>query len=538
MAKADWAPRLNEISAGGKGKTQWQALPIKLTDSALKALADALQGGGRGCSVEVGGEGGGRLRLGKAGDFHFQLKPLNLGEGALHILQGSASDGYRLLNQPTQRVQISATEDSFESARARTKALAEEEARKGGKEVRHRNARTHNRLNPVAKASTSASAASRPSPAGLKGPHSRPAVDYSKRSLRERLLHLLAISTLTKDQLVERLQRQDAGHVDRGEVTQFLHELASVRHLTDERSGQKLQGFTLRTDRWKEVDPKWPGYSKFDTTVVAKKQGSAVAAAAANSRPTSATIAPSSSSNRERPPTSARRVSPELQTSGGQKEAHSSSGLRASAKEPLSGGQKRKATTVASPPRSLQASSTSPPSIPDDPPQEERRRIAHSKQTPQPPPSQPPAAKKSRPSPPSDPELPHPPAKEPLDLKRLRDDWEAEFPAIHTVAERRAYKAKFEADYKEYWKCYEWLNKVAALFDNLDKQLKEAEGKEEKGREVESEIEKHYRQYVTDPKFISRQSQHQKLRQKLAVIKGRIQDFDHRLAAKAQPLAT
>ncbi|NXU93799.1 ELL2 factor, partial [Xiphorhynchus elegans] len=78
----------------------------------------------------------------------------------------------------------------------------------------------------------------------------------SCRPFRDRVIHLLALKNYKKPELLDRLQRDGIMPEDRDSLAKILQQVAK-RNPED-------NSFSLKEDRFKDIQKDWPGYSEVD----------------------------------------------------------------------------------------------------------------------------------------------------------------------------------------------------------------------------------------------------------------------------------
>ncbi|XP_037553476.1 RNA polymerase II elongation factor ELL2 [Nematolebias whitei] len=83
-----------------------------------------------------------------------------------------------------------------------------------------------------------------------------------QKPLKERIIHLLALKSYRKPELLLWLERERAGAKDKAELNAVLEEVAKLN--------PKDSSFSLKDDLFKEVQRDWPGYSEEDKQLISK----------------------------------------------------------------------------------------------------------------------------------------------------------------------------------------------------------------------------------------------------------------------------
>ncbi|NWR95810.1 ELL2 factor, partial [Furnarius figulus] len=84
----------------------------------------------------------------------------------------------------------------------------------------------------------------------------------SCRLFRDRVIHLLALKNYKKPELLALLQRDGIMQKDWDSLGRILHQVANL-NATD-------NSFSLKEDRFKDIQKDWPGYSEADRQALEK----------------------------------------------------------------------------------------------------------------------------------------------------------------------------------------------------------------------------------------------------------------------------
>jgi len=76
--------------------------------------------------------------------------------------------------------------------------------------------------------------------------------DVSRRNIRERLIHLLALKAFKKPELFARLKNEGIRDRERNQITNILMDISTMSHNT----------YNLRRQMWNDVDENWPFFSE------------------------------------------------------------------------------------------------------------------------------------------------------------------------------------------------------------------------------------------------------------------------------------
>nr|XP_056723492.1 RNA polymerase II elongation factor ELL [Euleptes europaea] len=275
------AERGYALSCGRLGRgTRVSVFHVKLTESALRAF-EAYQG--RKDSVVLrpsiqfqGSQGHISIPrpdcLTEARTFSFYLSHIGKDspQGSFDCIQQYvSSDGdiqLDCLGSIQDKITVCATDDSYQKAK-QSMALAEEETRSRsaivikpggpyvGKKVQMRR--------PAPGASDTVPSRKRPTPVNLASAIRKGNSAVSQRPFRDRLMHLLALKTYTKPELILRLQKDGLAQPDKDSLDSLLQQVANVN--------TKDGTCTLKDCLYKEVQKDWPGYSEGDQLLLKKR---------------------------------------------------------------------------------------------------------------------------------------------------------------------------------------------------------------------------------------------------------------------------
>jgi len=100
-------------------------------------------------------------------------------------------------------------------------------------------------------------------PSALKSSSSKPAnTEIMKKSLRERLIHLLAVRPYKKPELLDRMHKDGVKEKDRKNIGVILREVSEC----------KTNVFELKRTMWNDVTEDWPFYTELDKTALRRRK--------------------------------------------------------------------------------------------------------------------------------------------------------------------------------------------------------------------------------------------------------------------------
>jgi len=126
--------------------------------------------------------------------------------------------------------------------------------------------------------------------------------EIMKRSLRERLIHLLAVRTYKKPELIARIQRDGLKEKDRKSITPVLREVSECKNNVHE----------LKRSMWNDVQEDWPGYTESDKVMLKRRKPQNLTPPGSDTGSTSSGHSPSSTT-----PASPPQISNPLKRNGG-----------------------------------------------------------------------------------------------------------------------------------------------------------------------------------------------------------------------------
>ncbi|XP_059580991.1 RNA polymerase II elongation factor ELL2 isoform X2 [Alligator mississippiensis] len=263
------------VSCGGAAQGNITVLHVKLTETAVRAL-ESYQGSkeliSSRPSIQFQGLQG-LVKIPKADlpnevhNFNFYLS--NVGkdnpQGSFDCVQqtvtSSGASQLNCLGFIQDKITVCATNDSYQMTRERM-TQAEEESRNRstkvikpggpfvGKRVQIRKApQSILDAAPERKRSTPMNPANT-----IRKTHVNNTV--SQRPYRDRVIHLLALKTYKKPELLARLQRDGVNQKDKNSLAAILQQVANLN--------PKDNSYTLKDYVFKEIQKDWPGYNEID----------------------------------------------------------------------------------------------------------------------------------------------------------------------------------------------------------------------------------------------------------------------------------
>ncbi|XP_053558935.1 RNA polymerase II elongation factor ELL [Bombina bombina] len=163
------------------------------------------------------------------------------------------------------KITVCATDDSYQKAK-QSMAQAEEEnksrsaivikmgSRYGGKKVQIRK--------PAPGVPDAVPSRKRPTPVNLANAIKKSNTGLSQRPFKDRVVHLLALKSYKKPELILRLQKDGLSIQDKDSLDGLLQQVANL--------SAKESTYTLKDCMYKEVQKDWPGYSEGDQQLLKK----------------------------------------------------------------------------------------------------------------------------------------------------------------------------------------------------------------------------------------------------------------------------
>uniref|UniRef100_A0A5S6QZ72 OCEL domain-containing protein n=1 Tax=Trichuris muris TaxID=70415 RepID=A0A5S6QZ72_TRIMR len=539
---------------------------VKVTDSGLKSLQDALQSTGPtgSCSSITFKSSEGQIVFGaNARPFKFTVSDMQQDMGAKGPLEAAEqfiTDGrWCKLGLMRYRATIMATDDSYQSTKR--KALqAEEEAKRTSAKVLKQpkaaagaskaSAKIWKKVNDAATAmsrcqrvpaSGVSSSECKSTSSMQRSPQRASAVNHrglnvTKKSLRERIIHHLLIRCCSPKELLIRLVKEGLNADEKQNFESTFEAVAQMKSQSSSNGGTAV--YELKQQCLSEVSDEWPFYSSWDRQLA--KRALAARLSVGSKRDTSGApleMVPRKESKRSRPVAGSSASSNVVnkQTHGARSILDdllpSDNGCIASAAAGAAKVQKAPAVERApanSLPRMERRSGNEDSHGKAITPvnsshiakssngyeggqEEETLHCGHGCCSSNNAPSEGRTVTYvSAPSPPLDPAL----------LE--------EYPDIDTYEERQRYKELFDRDYPRYLRCYAKLSAIASEFFELGKKLRETSQGSTEYAAMEREICDRYKRFREDASLNNLRNQHNSIRAKLAAIKSRVVSFDRR----------
>ncbi|CDW56212.1 ubiquinol cytochrome c reductase [Trichuris trichiura] len=537
---------------------------VKVTDSGLKSLQDALQ------SKSPTGLSEGQIVFGaNTRPFKFTVSDMQQDTGAKGPLEAAeqfVSDGrWCKLGLMRYRATIMATDDSYQSTKR--KALqAEQDAKKASAKVKS-SVKIWNKVNDAASAMTrcqrmplrAVSSSECKTTSSISKPSSQKAptanqrgLDVTKKTLRERVIHHLLIRSCSPKELLSRLVKEGLSADERQNFESTFDAVAQVKSQTSS-NGLKQQCLS-------EVSDEWPFYSSWDRQVA--KRALAARLSLGSKRENCTNVPLEMVPKKEE----SKKSRPVAGSSGSSKAKHTQ-GARSILDDLLPSDndyaapvakQQKVSTQVCekvAPPSSSSSSMLrkepgfggEPLAQPPPPPQDKAKVPVNSSHI----------TKSSNGYESGQRKRPHNADSDghdssttsteshssssnntcynkkgkssvslnspPLDAALLD-----EYPVIETLQERQKYKELFDRDYPKYLKFYGKLSTIAREFLELGEKLRETDQGSAEYAAIEREICDRYRRFREDPALDGLRKQHDSIRAKLAAIKSRVVSFDKR----------
>ncbi|XP_013183779.2 RNA polymerase II elongation factor ELL [Amyelois transitella] len=333
--------------------------------------------------------------------------------------------------------------------------------------------------------------------------------DLTKRSIKERVIQLLALKPYKKPELYARLNSEGIKERERGLVSKILPQISTL----------KDNCYHLRRHIWNDVNEDWPFYTEEEKRTLKRRKPqnltpplssdsanslSPRASPSANKRPSSAAAdeLPAkkqriSHYRRPSPPSSGYAT-----TSSGERHASDNEDDRSTVKK--DNGYTLNFTTV----KEICPSPVKANGFRNSPPVEQNnitvKDITNTEE------------------PLDNTELTSAPDEKAIDMA----DIERQYPPVTSSQTRRAYKNEFTSLYKEYRSLYERVAAVAALFTRLEQQLRRAQPHSPDHHSIEQRIHEEYRRINNDTLYQHERRRVEYLTRKLAHIKQMVQQYD------------
>lgn len=533
----------DDQSDSAKGRQpKLSAFVIRLTDASLKSLDEAISQTKREKTkakagyIEIQSNGNeGTLSFGGTASIQHQfsimdaqrdLGPTGQLEAIAEMKTSKKDIGKRMksIGSITKRLHIAATtRDTFESTKQKAKQ-ADEEARKNAAKVLKAPASgvRKNVWDKITKAQAPTS--QRPltpmghhrseSPAVAKKSTTEKSIgEVSKRKLRERILYRLITNPLSPRDLLTKLASEGISEEDRSSFDRVFNEVAQPKMGND---GQPVRAgvYEVKKTLLKEIKPDdWPYYTTWERQVCRRMLATGITRTNHQQHQSSAneSMEDAAEDGMQRVKTKmAYRAPPPKQRSGAASEG--------GAGEPTKKSQEKSPstnTTAISPSTAAAIEAVSAVTLSD---------------TLSPPPRKRQAMERRDENGPTSGAARLPSASTTTTTTSTMPSFEAEYPPIRTVDERRRYKEEFDRDYPIYMEAYEHLRKLALEFERMGEKLKTAPKASTERQEVEKDILDKYKDFENSSEIKKWRRRHEELKMKLHVLKMRVKEFDAGMA--------
>ncbi|XP_053688421.1 RNA polymerase II elongation factor Ell-like isoform X2 [Sabethes cyaneus] len=111
-------------------------------------------------------------------------------------------------------------------------------------------------------------------------------------------------------------------------------------------------------------------------------------------------------------------------------------------------------------------------------------------------------------------------------VKSLKYDFSDQFTRITSVEQRRKYKTEFDNDFQEYRRLHEIVERVSRKFAQLEGDLQQERHNERRYKEIQRQIIKEYDESIKDIRFQETKQRFNYLHNKLSHIKHLVHDYD------------
>ncbi|XP_048583626.1 RNA polymerase II elongation factor ELL2 isoform X1 [Nematostella vectensis] len=456
---------------------------VKLTDSCLKALQEYQSSKGSTQakpSIRFTGQDGTisipikKSSTGDARQFQFGCSTLqSLGHGCLDCLhQPGRGTTLQSLGSITHKINICATDDSYTMTRDRMKEAEEER-----KEIRSKLIKTPNKggkKRPPNKRTNLIMNMKR-------SMQNQPKLSNgASKSLRERVLHLLAIRPYKKPELILRLRKDGVILKDKNTLTNLLQQVATISN----------NQYTLMKHIYAEVQDTWPCYTDEERKVVQRKLKPTEGES--SSQPSSAKTSPSK--KQEPPALGNKRQSSSISYASPankkQRIAHVVNTNNNVSKE------NPEAHSVNNTKRHYDTSPSTKEQVKD-----ENKAVNFRDKKPV-------SSTKNG------------------EGKTAEMDYKKQYRPIETYEQRLLYKRDFQVEYEEYLHLKNKIDNVTKKFMELKGSLTRCPENSEERQNIEKQIVRSYKKHTQDPSWERCKKRCQALHTKLTYIKELIRDFD------------
>lgn len=383
-------------------------------------------------------------------------------------------------------------------------------------------------------------------------------LEIMKKTLRERLIHLLAVRPYKKPELILRINKDGIKEKDKKNISLLLREVAEC----------KMNVYELKRTMWNDVHEDWSFYTESDKVALKRRKPQNLTPPGSDTGSTSSGHSPSSTNPAsppqitnplkrhgcyDPPPTSSYEPSPKKnRVSNYKRPGGSDSWSMGMSKSPglVSGVSPRLSSSISG----LQHNSVSPrldlpyDSVPDDstpdwaqfhdgePETGSRNRSPVVEHSPEPkevshmsspePVENSPAGGSRASDNEQDMDQSHTPSHLMQLLQNENTDFLESYVPIENSEQRIRYKTEFNQYYAKYRSLHNVLDTVSKKFASLENRLREAKKGSQDFKAVKAQIVVEYERNKNDKTYQEARSSFQYLHEKLAHIKKLVHDFD------------
>jgi len=322
--------------------------------------------------------------------------------------------------------------------------------------------------------------------------------EIMKKSLRDRLLHLLAVRPYKKPELLLRMHKDGMKEKDKKNISQLLREVSDCRNNV----------YELRRSMWNDVAEDWPFYTEQDRAQLRRNKPQNLTPPGSDTGSTSSGHSPSSTNPPSPPPitNTLKRQTPYFPEASEAKKKRLSNYKRPGGSSSTSSSWDCKspglgAHSSLSPRLDMDYEKVQDDSVPDWGKwgQQDQERVQDS-----------------------------PDQSTQMQLAPNRNmDFITAYTSIVTLDQRQSYKADFNKSYTNYRKLHNVLDDVSKRFSHLESKLKQATRGSEEFKIVKARIMEEYEKNKKNQEYQEARSNFQYLHEKLAHIKKLVHDFDY-----------
>ncbi|KAI5651428.1 RNA polymerase II elongation factor ELL domain-containing protein [Phthorimaea operculella] len=473
------------LSSESSYKENKELVFVKLTDSALKAIEDFIRNNrdklakpkiqflpGNEGKISIPAPASGNGSAGEA-TFHFSINSnaeMEGPQGSFECVRGGGARRLETCGPLPRRMRVQANDDSYEATKDRMARTIATEQSKCTRVIKPNQTDIGRRV----KVRTS----------------HNPLFSLS-RSIKERLIQLLALKPFKKPELYARLNSEGVKEKERSVVNKILPQIGTL----------KDNCYHLRRHMWNDVNEDWPFYSEEEKRMLKRRKPQ-------NLTPPLTKKQRISHYRRPSPPSSGYAT-----TSSGERHASDNEDDRTTVKK--DNGYTLNFTTV----KDLCPSPVKTNGFRNSPPVEQssitEKDITNTE----------PLVENT--------ELTSVPEENMTDLEEI----ERQYPPITSSSTRRAYKNEFAELYQEYRTLYARVARVAATFTQLEHQLKRAQPHSPHHQSIEQRIVEEYRRVRNDAVYQQQRRRVNYLHRKLTHIKRMVHQYDQLRNLKPERVA-